>query len=299
LETIEQHLGDFKIVGRSKSTASWPIGGPSVIVSYRPDVNGYVSIDVVDQRWPDRMGDTKTDAEIFGAWGLGHFGPGTWPGGLERACQHSYGWPDGRSVPLQHQAFIRILCSYSFGVDGDAPLMPDDYQPLQELELVTGVAAALVRLPDALCYFNPTGECVQDASGFFESLRNHAAAKLMPLGLWSNVRIFKFDDTQPRWGFMDTVGMSQLDAPDHEACFQSGAYEPSDVGNFLRNACAYVIAHGPVIRSGDTMDGPGDVKWQGFRLKQGFMATPPREVIRWFPQDRRKAPAELMDSIGM
>jgi hypothetical protein len=32
------------------------------------------------------------------------------------------------------------------------------------------------------------------------------------------------------------------------------------------------------------MDGPGDVKWQGFRLKQGFMATPPREVIRWFPQ---------------
>ena len=95
----------------------------------------------------------------------------------------------------------------------------------------------------------------------------------------------------------DTVGMSQLDAPDHEACLQSDAYVPTEVGNFLRNACAYVVAHGPIIRDGDTMDGPAKLKWQGFRIKEGRMA-PPREVIRWFPQDQRRAPPELTVSLG-
>jgi hypothetical protein len=89
--------------------------------------------------------------------------------------------------------------------------------------------------------------------------------------------------------------MNQLDAPDHEACFRSDAYEPAEVGNFLRNASSYVVERGPVIRSGDTMDGPGDVRWQGFIVEQGRM-TPPRRVIRWFPQDHRTPPAELTDA---
>jgi hypothetical protein len=297
LEKIEAQLGDFKIARGGSPSAPRAFGGPAAMVAYRPDVNGYVSIDVVDRCWPDQMGDPKADPELFGAWGLGQFGPGAWPGGLERARQHSYGWPDGRAVPLQHQAFVRILCGYSSGAASDAPLMPGDYQPLPELEFVTRIAGALVGLPEALCYFNPNVECLRDASGFFESLRFHASAKLLPLDLWSNIRVFNFHDAQPRWSLMDTVGMSQLDAPDHEACFQSEPYEPSEIANFLRNASAYVAEHGPVIRSGDTMHGPGNVKWQGFRMKQGSM-MPPREVIRWFPQDQRPVPAELTDSIG-
>jgi Domain of unknown function (DUF4261) len=295
LRAIEERLGNFKIVDRVVTSAAWATGGPSLVVPYRPDVNGYVSIDVVEQRWPDRMGDPKADPEVFAAWVVGHFGPGACPGGLERACQHS-GWTDGHSVPLQHQAFIRIRCSYLFGADADALLMPNDYQPLQELEFATDIAAALIRLPEVLCYFNPNGECVIDPRGFFESLNYHASAKLMPLELWSNVRLFRFQDAQPAWSLMDTVGMSQLDAPDHEACFQSDSYVPTEVGNFLRNASAYLVEHGPIIRSGDTMDGPANVKWQGFSIKQGRV-EPPREVMRWFPQDQRRVPAELTDSI--
>lgn len=268
-----------------------------MVVPYRPDVNGYISIDVADQRWPDRMGDSKAGAEIFAAWAMGQFGPGAWPGGLERACQHSWGWPEGHSVPLQHQAFIRTRCSYLFGAGADALLMPDDYQPLQELEFATRIAAALIRLPEIVCYFNPNGECVRDPRRFLESLSYHSLAKLMPLELWSNVRVFGFQDVQPAWSFMDTVGMSQLDAPDHEACFQSDSYVPAEVGNFLRNASAYLVENGPIIRNGDTMDGPANVRWRGFSIKQGRM-EPPREVMRWFPQDQRRAPAELTDSIG-
>ncbi len=289
LKAIEKRLYDFRIVKRVEGSTSWPISGPSVVVAYRPDVNGYVSIDVVDQRWPDHMGDPKTEPEVFAAWSMGHFGPAAWPGGLERACQHSWGWPGGRSIPLQHQAFIRIRSSYAFGADDNTPVMPEDYKPLPGLDFVTRLASALVRLPAALCYFNPNGECVKSVSGLLEPLCLPASAKQMPLDIWSNVRFFKIQEVKPEWSLMDTVGMSQLDVPDHEAFFQLDAYEPSEIGTFLRNASTYVVERGPVIRDGDTIDGPGDVRWQGRNIDESRVA-PPRAVIRWLPLDGRKAP---------
>jgi hypothetical protein len=296
LRAIEESLQDFSVVNRVEDSADWTISGPSVVVAYRPDVNGYVAVDATDHRWPDHMGDPKADLEVFGAWSMGQFGPGTWPGGLERACQHSWGWPDGRSVPLQHQAFIRIRSSYVFGGDKDAPVMPSDYNALQELEFVTRIAAALVRLPEVLCFFNPNGECVRSASQFLDALNQHTSAEQMPLDVWSNVRFFRFEDTKPEWALMDTVGMSQLDAPDHEACFPLDAYNPSEVDNFLRNVSVYVVEHGPVIRDGDTVDGPANAKWQGSNIEEGCIA-PLRKVIRWFPLDGRKVPAELTEQL--
>ena len=193
----QEPLTDFTIVKRGEGSTSWAIAGPSLIVAYRPKVNGYVSVDITDHPWPNSMGNPNTEPEVFAAWSMGHFGPGTWPGSLERACQHSWGWPDGRSVPLQHQAFIRIRSSYVFGAHDNAPVMPNDYDPLHELDFVTRIAAALVRLPQALCYFNPNGECVRGASQFLDSLREHASAEQMPLNVWSNVRFFKLQDVEP------------------------------------------------------------------------------------------------------
>jgi hypothetical protein len=242
------------------------------------------------------MGDPEADPDVFAGWSMGQFGPATWPGGLERACQHSWGWPGGRSVPLQHQAFIRIRSSYVFGGDDNAPVMPSDYKALPELEFVTRIAAALARLPQVLCFFNPNGECVRSASQFLDALNHHTSAKRMPLDVWSNVRFFRLEDTKPAWALMDTVGMSQLDAADHEACFPLDAYSPGEVDNLLRNVSAYVVQQGPVIRDGDTVDGPGNAKWLGFNLEEGRVA-PPREVIRWFPLDGRKLPAQLTEQL--
>jgi hypothetical protein len=279
-----------------KESTTWALGGPGVLVEYRPEVNGYVLVDVVDHRWPDRMGDPETEPEVFGAWSMGHFGPGTWPGSLARACEHSWGWPDGRTVPLQHARFIRIRISYVFGKSdffGTPDLVkPEGYDPLHELEFVTRIAAALVRLPQALCYFNPNGECVRDVTQFLDCLSNHASAGQMPLYVWSNVRLFTLQNAEPDWNLMDTVGMSQLDAADHEALFESTAYETGDVDGFLRTMSSYVVTKGPIIRHGDTADGPGNVRWQGFRVEKANTA-PPRPVIRWFPLDRRKIPTEL------
>ena len=290
LQAIEESLQGFTVVKRSEGSDSWAIAGPSLVVAYRPDINGYVSVDTIEHGWPDDMGDPKADPEVFAAWSMGHFGPGAWPGSLERACQHSWAWPEGRSIPLQHQAFIRIRSSYVFGAE--APIIPSSYNPLHELEFVTRVAAALLRLPEVLCYFNPNGECVKSASQVVDALSHHASTNQMPLDVWSNVRFFKFEDTKPEWALMDTVGMSQLDASDQEACFPLGAYAPSEVAGFLRDACAYLVQERPMIRDGDTMDGPQNVKWQGVNLKEGRIA-PAREVIRWFPLDGREVPAEL------
>ncbi len=83
--------------------------------------------------------------------------------------------------------------------------------------------------------------------------------------------------------------MAQLDVPDHEACCDGKAYALGDVASFLRNAADYVFENGEVIRDRDTMDGPGDRRWQGVTFDNGIL-SPPRRVIRWLPMDGRPRP---------
>jgi hypothetical protein len=272
-------------------TTSWPFGGPALIVSYRPEVNGLISVDVVDRPWPDQMGDPKADPQVFGAWSMGHFGPFAWPGGLGRAGQHSWGWKEAADVARRHKAFLRVRSSYVFGTRPDAPVMPPGYLPLPELLFVSDVTASLLTPPEALCYFNPNGERLLPLTEVQALLARGKGAGPLPLELWCNIRLFDLGGA-PAWSFMDTVGMGQLDAPDHEACFQTGAYAAREVDSFLLSAALYVFENGPVVRNGDTMDGPGRIRWQGATFKQG-VCVPPREVIRWFPMDQRKRPAGL------
>lgn len=97
----------------------------------------------------------------------------------------------------------------------------------------------------------------------------------------------------PGWRLMDTVGMAQLNAADHEAIFRSGAYTADEVGAFLQNAAAYILENGQIISSGDTMDGPGDVLWQAMRLEKGRL-VPLRAVIRWLPLDGHPIPPAVI-----
>ena len=158
LDDIEPLLTTFKIAMRKDEFENWEFSGPSLVVEYRPEVNGFVSIDIVDQVWPDRMGDTKNESLLFGAWSMGHFGPFAFPGNLERAIQHCHAWKQARQVAVQHQGFIRIRSSYVFGAPDNAPVMPKDYKPVDELNFITRIVMELLRHSAALCYFNPNGE---------------------------------------------------------------------------------------------------------------------------------------------
>ncbi len=290
LDAMAAALAPYGKLHRREEGSEWPFSGPALVVPFRPDVNGQVVIDVVAQRWPDHMGDPQTDATLFGAWALGNFGPGTFPGGLERAGQQCWSWKAGPTIAGRHQAFLRVRSSYVFGGDPDAPVLPADYDSLAELDFVTDLASSLLDLPTALCYFNPAGEVLRDARGLRDVRQWSKGNDLPALEAWSNIRMFNAPDD---WVLMDTIGNQQIDLPDIECCCPAGAYDYPQIDGFLRNITLYLLRQGAVVQDGDTMDGPGGVPWQ-VRSFQTGIAAPPRPTLRWFPASKIRPPESLL-----
>jgi hypothetical protein len=145
---------DFEIVKEAQPQKDWRFGGPTLVVAYLPEDNGYAAVDVVNQRWPDTMGDLKTDSKTFAAWSMGHFGPLTFPGNLARAAEQAWAWEGGRAMPQAHRGFIRIRLSYAFGAKDEDPVWPADYDPLAELLFVNQAVLAVLKAPGVLCYFS-------------------------------------------------------------------------------------------------------------------------------------------------
>lgn len=291
---ITDALRPFAPGAAHEGSGSW-LHGPSVVVPYRPEVNGAVQVDVVDAAWPDGMGDPEKEVELFAAWSMGHFGPHAFPGGLARAAQQSFAWDEGATMPERHRAFVRLRASYAFGANRSDPVMPADYAPIPELVFVTQVARAVLAMPGALALFAPDGEALSPLGTVDRLLARHAEGGVLPQELWANVRMVKLADHEG-WMLMDTVGLEQLDVPDHEALFAKD-YDPSEVAGFLRNAADYVAQNGPVIQDGDTMDGPGGIHWQGATFEEPLW-NPPRTVIRWFPCDDVAPPEALLGGKG-
>lgn len=292
LDAIEAALPDFEIRNRIDPNEQWAFGGPTLLVDYRVEVNGIVLVDVIDCPWPDHMGNVNNDPIILGAWSMGFFGPFTYPGGLQRAAGQCWTWEMGKSVLERHQAFIRIRCSYAFGDDDQAWVMPTRSEALPELQFVTRLASSLLDLPEAICYFNPNGEILRDRNGLRESIDHGVANDVPSLDAWSNVRMFKVD---AEWFLMDTVGNGQFDVPDVEACFHTESYEPQQVDKFLRDVSLYILTNGEVIKDGDTMDGPGGIRWQSRSFDNGI-CDPPRRVLRWLPMDGRSVPSQILNA---
>lgn len=64
LEVLRRLLSAFNIVKEGAAAGEVWMAGPSLIVAYRLEVNGYTSIDVVDRRWPDHIGNPKKEGVI-------------------------------------------------------------------------------------------------------------------------------------------------------------------------------------------------------------------------------------------
>lgn len=160
LDDIKVALRDqgYEIVKETPAREDWAFGGATIIVAFLPDVNGYVAVDIVNQTWPDSMGDPKTDSATFAAWSMGNFGPFAFPGSLARAQQHAWAWKSARTISDGHRGVIRVRTSYIFGAKDNLPLMPSDYDPLAEMFFQSEIAVALFGAPGVMCYFNPNGE---------------------------------------------------------------------------------------------------------------------------------------------
>lgn len=281
LDALEESLAGVNIAGRREAAPENPwLGGPSLMVPMRPEVNGLVNIDVVDRAWPDRMGDPQKAARLFGAWTLGGFGPFVFPGALERSVQQAVSWPEAAERVPSHQAFVRARVSYVFGRAGDAPVIPEDYDPLFELHFLTDLARRLLTVEGAVAYFAPSGEVVLDRPRLERLLEERAASEIPPLDAWTNVRFFRIGD-EDGWALMDTIGNEQLGVPDLEACFPLDQVDPDEVAGWLRDVSLYLVESGPVIEDGHTIDGPGGV-WKA-HAKEESLAPAPRATVRWIP----------------
>jgi hypothetical protein len=293
LDELEPLLADFEVLKRTEASETPEIAGPGLSISYRPEVNGLVVVDLQSGRWPDHLGGPEEESMLFGAWTMGHYGPFTFPGNLERAVQQAWHWKEAGAAVEQHQAFLRIKTTYVAGSGPDAKILPEDYQAEPELEFVVRVSAALGRHSAVLAYFNPGGEMLLSPAAVIEQLAYAREQNLPPLDVWSNVRMFNPNNG---WLFMDTIGMEQLDVPDQEVCFPKDGYDPGEVANLLRNICLYRMRNGDVFNDGDTMGGPGGVNWQVFHVEDS-LAPRTREVLRWFPDDGSEPPEEMLPAV--
>ncbi len=288
LDELAALLSHFEIVNRNEPSPDWEFGGASLVVAFRPEVNGYVVVDIVDRPWPDGMGDPQNEPTLFGAWSMGYFGPHTFPGGLERAVMHAGYWPDAQNSVGRHRAFVRLSLSYVLGAQGDALVAPDDRDALAEAHFLIELTRALSAHPRALCMFNPNGEILLPPAQIDERIETARANDFEPLDLWCNVRQFHLNDG---WMLMDTVGMEALDAPDHEAVFQN--VDESVVAHFLLNIALYRLSQGDVIGHDETADSDDGTRWQ-MRPFDTSLSAPPRPPLRWMPQTQvNKSPVEL------
>jgi hypothetical protein len=292
---LKERLKEFQFVGIHESTEDddAPV---TLVYAFRPEVNGHLLVTPAKGCWPDEMGDPDESPERFVAWSIGQFGPLAYPGCLQRAGEQSWGWEEGGERIQQHAAHVRLLISYVLGVEesddeDEVPLVPDDYDPLDELNFLTRAVAAVLEMPEAICYFNPGGEVLRDDGGLRRGLNHAWSHDLPPLDMWTNIRLFRATDG---WTLMDTVGNGQFDLPDLEAIYHNEDYQPSEVEGFLRSASLYLLQGNDEVEDGDTADGPGNLHWSAMQCADA-LSDPPRPTIRWIPQDGSTPPEDLLD----
>lgn len=275
IQDIQLSIQGSKIVKEVKGGDSWAISGDSILVEYDKKLNGYCTIDIVDRKWPDGMGDPKQSSDIFCAWTMGHFGPFTYPGALERAQQQAWHWNKAPEISNRHTAFVRVRYSYAFGAKDDQPIIPEGYDSRGELRHAIELAYKIMNLKHCLCMFNPNGEILINSEMVKNALTR--TDRLDIQDVWCNVRMF--NDGKGNLVF-DTKGLGQIDLMDHEITINEKKCNPTEIASFLRNIASYTYANGEVIKDGNTIDGPQMKKWK-CRYQNESTLPGPREVISW------------------
>ncbi|MFN7733752.1 MAG: DUF4261 domain-containing protein [Pirellula sp.] len=300
IKTIQQTLSDLNFTGEDFSTESWEFCGSAAVAEYQPESDSHLVIDVIEQAWPDDMDYDTPDSLLHAAWKTGNFGAHTFPGALERAIEQSWVWPEGKEIAPTHTGFIRLRISYAFGEsDADAEgedeesdiVLPDDYDPVNELEFLVEQAGKLLALPQALCYFNASGEVLRDRGSFGESVQLCEEHEVPPIDLWSNIRLFRFDDD---WAMMDSVGNGQLGLDDVETCFHSEGYDFNTVDQLIRMVSMLSMG-GEEFEEGESVEDESGQSWT-VSFHEDSLCDPPRYVLRLVPDDGRELPPQLSEA---
>ncbi len=183
------------------------------------------------------------------------------------------------------------MCSYVFGAEKNSQIFPKDYEPLTELVECLRICESIMKIPGAICFYNPNGECLYQYEHVNKIMVEHQQTGRIPLELISNIRFYNAPNSND-WSFMDSIGMAQLVLPDIEVCFLKDKYDPGEVATFIRTVCNYIYQHGQTIKNKDTLDGPGSIHWRAYISKENLV-SPPRDTIFITPTDGMHLPKGL------
>ncbi|MEQ8456491.1 MAG: DUF4261 domain-containing protein [Sandaracinaceae bacterium] len=272
IDAIEEALAPLGAsITRRETEPGWLSGGTELLVPFGESPAGTLHVDVVDQAWPDGMGHPEEAADLFGAWTMGAFGPLAFPNNLARAAQQAVAFPGAKEAVAGHGAFVRLRTSYLVGAGPDAPIMPEGWSPLAEIDAMLQIVRPVLGLEGALAYFDPNAEVLLPVPLVREVT---AEGEAPPLELFTHVRLFNID---PRWALMDTVGLERCFLPDVEVLVPAGV-DPNQVADFLRSITAYLLENGPVIEEGHSTEGPFGVLH--VHAREEPLTEPPRQVLR-------------------
>jgi len=166
------------------------------------------------------------------------------PANYVEELQQSWSCPDAAalmdgttSVTLVSELFARTL------------------EPADRVMLFHGVLQAVVELtrPVALAFLH--SQQIVSATDYLDGCGSEPFYRPGPL----NVRLFRIEDSGDM--IMDTRGLNELGLHDLQCHFRK--LDPQDVGRILHGIAAYIFENGPVIKSGETVEGISERdKWR-------------------------------------
>jgi hypothetical protein len=239
-----------------------------------PARNGRLVVDVIASAWPDDMGDPQRDAMLFGAWTMGAFGRFTQPDALARARGQAWGHAELAARSTSHHAFVRIRTTYVIGGGDDAPIAPEGRSLLGELDAIWETALAVLALPGAIAFFDPTAELLVPAERVARSIAQARERNEPPIDLLVHPRLFRLDGER---FVMDSLGMERAAIPDVELLL-APSIDPTHGAGFILDVSQYHFVRGAAIAEGHTIDGPGG----RYHAEHGrnAVAPPARPVVR-------------------
>jgi hypothetical protein len=139
------------------------------------------------------------------------------------------------------------------------------------------LALAVEHLSCLALAWGPSQQLVEPAA-FLEAMRDDGTESPLPGAL--NIRLFRMEPEDRSGGeaafVMDTLGLGGLGLVDLQCCFRG--LDPEEVGRVLYSTGLYLWQHGPVIRAGNSVQGPGPGDRWPCRVRTG-VAGPEREVL--------------------
>lgn len=281
-EALASLTGSRRVIKGSYEYDPW-VGGDSVMIE--EGATGITMVDVVNQAWPDGMGEPESEPLLFIAWATGMFGPSVFPGALERAVSIGRHRVDGARQVYRHVAFFRIR---TLGT-------PSRSNAQRDLTWIAAIADALLKLPDALCFFDPNGEVLLSRELFESRYPAWSQQRSFPLDLWTSVRTLT-DLAHPNWEIIDIIGLRRFGFPDHEIVVRKNRFTADDLAAFLSDLGARVLDAREVPGHGEQLVGPDGVNFHA-RSEVHALGSPVRPVIRWFAMNGDVPPSDFAPTV--